>query len=213
MLVLNRRPGESIVIEHGIQLTVLSVTDRKVWLGIEAPGVDPAVRVSATAISEDVARLEIGAPRSVSMEGDRISVQVGGEGHPAIGAQATFSVNRTVGQSLDVGDGLQVGVGSVAKGNPCITLESPSIGSGLRITLIRPAGSYVRIGVEAPERRVYRKELWDDMVAANKAAAGEGDDLTSLLAGEHPAGGAQHAEKAAPAEDAAPAAGEKVRPS
>jgi sRNA-binding carbon storage regulator CsrA len=196
MLVLNRRPGESIVIEHGIQLTVLSVTDRKVWLGLEAPGIDPAVRVSATAVSDEVARLEIGAPTAVSMEGEAIRVEVGGEGHPAIAAQATFSVNRTVGQSLAVGEDLRIGVGSVAKGNPCITLESPTIGSGLRITLIRPAGSYVRIGVEAPDRRVYRKELWDDMVAANKAAAGEGDDLSSLLAGEPAPGGPPDASNA-----------------
>ena len=91
--------------------------------------------------------------------------------------------------------------------------QSIVINGDIRITVVSIRGNQVRIGVEAPERRVYRKELWDDMVAANKAAAGEGDDLTSLLAGEHPAGGAQDAEKAAPAEDAAPAAGEKVRPS
>ena len=184
MLVLNRRPGESIVIERGIHLTVLSVTDRKVWLCIEAPGVEPPVRVSATAISEEEARLEIGAPTALGLHGDDIRVEVGGEGHPALATQATFSLNRTVGQSLSVGDGLQVGIGSVAKGNPCITLDGPTIGSGVRITLIRPAGSYVRIGVEAPDRRVYRKELWDDMVTANQAAAGEDDDLSSLLAGD-----------------------------
>ncbi|MGH9088509.1 MAG: carbon storage regulator [Acidimicrobiales bacterium] len=181
MLVLNRRPGESIIIEHGINLTVLSVTDRKVWLCIEAPGVEPPVRVSASAVSDDAARLEVGAPTAITMDGDRIAVAVGGEGHPALSAQATFSLNRSVGQSVTVGDGLVVGIGSVAKGNPCVTLEGPKIGTGLRITLIRPAGSYVRIGVEAPDRRVYRKELWDDMVAANKAAAGEDDDLSSLL--------------------------------
>lgn len=184
MLVLNRRPGESIVIEHGIHLTVLSVTDRKVWLFLEAPGVDPPVRVSATAVSDEEARLEIGAPAAIAVDGDQITVEVGGEGHPAMATQATFSLNRSVGQSVAVGDGLRLGIGSVAKGNPCITIEGPSIGSGLRITLIRPAGSYVRIGVEAPERRVYRKELWDDMVAANQAAAGEDDDLSSLLAGD-----------------------------
>ncbi|MGH9082841.1 MAG: carbon storage regulator [Acidimicrobiales bacterium] len=192
MLVLNRRPGESIVIEQGIHLTVLSVTDHRAWLGIEAPGVDPPVRVSATAVSEDGARLEIGAPTSIAVDGDDVRVEVGGEGHPSLATQATFSLARRVGQSLAVGDGLRVGIGSVAKGNPCLTIEGPSFGSGVRITLIRPAGSYVRIGVEAPDRRVYRKELWDDVVAANRAAAGEGDDLSSLLAGENTPGSSGH---------------------
>ena len=105
-------------------------------------------------------------------------------GPPALAAQATFSLNRRVGQAVSVGDGLRLGIGSVAKGNPCITIEGVTIGDGLRITLIRPAGSYVRIGVEAPGRRVYRRELWDDMVASNKAAAGEDDDLSALLAAE-----------------------------
>jgi len=42
MLVLTRRPGESIVIGNGIKLTVVSVGPGRVKLGIEAP---PNVRV------------------------------------------------------------------------------------------------------------------------------------------------------------------------
>jgi sRNA-binding carbon storage regulator CsrA len=187
MLVLNRRPGESIVIEHGVQVSVLSVTDRKVWLCIEAPGVDPPVRVSATALSDTEARIEIGAPVSMSLEDGQARVEVARPGHPAIRAQATVGLNRRIGESVAVGDALRVGLGSLAKGNPSLTIEGPSIADGLRITLIRPVGSYVRIGVEAPDRRVYRKELWEDVMAANRAAAGEGE-LSALLEGNAPAG-------------------------
>jgi carbon storage regulator len=42
MLVLTRRPGESIVIGNGIKLTVVSVGPGRVKLGIEAP---PNVRI------------------------------------------------------------------------------------------------------------------------------------------------------------------------
>jgi carbon storage regulator len=42
MLVLTRRPGESIVIGNGIKLTVVSVGPGRVKIGIEAP---PNVRI------------------------------------------------------------------------------------------------------------------------------------------------------------------------
>lgn len=42
MLVLTRRPGESIVIGNGIKLTVVQVGPGRVKIGIEAP---PSVRV------------------------------------------------------------------------------------------------------------------------------------------------------------------------
>lgn len=180
MLVLNRRAGESIVIEDGVHLSVLSVTDRKVWLCIEAPCVDPPVRVSASAVSETEARIEIGAPVSVAIEDGEARVQVAGAGHPSIQSQATIGFNRRVGESVVVGDGLRVGLASLAKGNPSLTLEGPDMAEGLTITVIRPVGRYVRIGVDAPERRVYRKELWDEVMAANRAAAGD-TDLSALL--------------------------------
>ena len=37
MLILKRRPGESVKIGDGITVTVLAVTGRQVRLGIEAP--------------------------------------------------------------------------------------------------------------------------------------------------------------------------------
>ncbi len=183
MLVLNRRPGESIVIEHGVQVSVLSVTDRKVWLSIEAPGVDPPVRVSATAVSDTEARIEIGAPVSMSVDDNGVRVEVAHPGHAAVRAQATVGLNRRIGESITVGDALRVGLGSLAKGNPTLTIDGPEIAEGLRVTLIRPVGSYVRVGVEAPDRRVYRKELWADVMAANRAAAGDGE-LSALLDGK-----------------------------
>jgi carbon storage regulator len=38
MLVLSRRPNESIVIEGGIRVTVVSIRGNQVRLGFEAPG-------------------------------------------------------------------------------------------------------------------------------------------------------------------------------
>jgi sRNA-binding carbon storage regulator CsrA len=172
VLVLNRRAGESIVIEHGIEVRVLSVSGRKVWLRIEAPGIDPPVCVSATAASDDEARLEIRAPASASVDADGVRVEVGSTDHPSSLSHASLALNLHVGQAVAVGKSLRVGVGPMTRANPCLTIEGPSIGTGVRVTVIRPVGNYVRIGVEAPARRVYRKELWDDVMAAAMAAAG-----------------------------------------
>lgn len=49
MLVLMRRVGESIVIDGGIRVTVVSVQGEKVRVGIEAP---PDVRVDRQEIHE-----------------------------------------------------------------------------------------------------------------------------------------------------------------
>jgi len=47
MLVLTRRPGESIIIGNGIKLTVVSVGPGRVKIGVEAP---PSVRVDRAEI-------------------------------------------------------------------------------------------------------------------------------------------------------------------
>lgn len=44
MLVLTRKPGESIVIADNIQVTVLQIAGNKIRIGIEAPKNVPIVR-------------------------------------------------------------------------------------------------------------------------------------------------------------------------
>ncbi|MBX9582497.1 MAG: carbon storage regulator [Gemmataceae bacterium] len=51
MLVLTRKPGEQIVIGHGIRVTVVSVGPGRVKIGVEAP---PEVRVDRAEIHEKV---------------------------------------------------------------------------------------------------------------------------------------------------------------
>lgn len=164
MLVLNRRPGESVIIEPGVRVTVLSVADRRVRISLSAPDV-PEIHVSAVVASADAARLEVGPIGAITFDRDAIRVDTAPDGHPASGAEAAIALNRGVGQRVHVGDGAWVAVASIAKGNPCVAFGGDAIGEELRITLIRPAGSYVRLGVEAPSRRVYREELWEAMHA------------------------------------------------
>lgn len=51
MLVLTRRPGESIIIGNGIKLTVVNVGPGRVKIGIEAP---PSVRVDRAEVHDRI---------------------------------------------------------------------------------------------------------------------------------------------------------------
>jgi sRNA-binding carbon storage regulator CsrA len=181
MLVLNRRPGEAIVIEPDFRVTVLSVTDRRVWIGLRSSGPLPELRVSATVVSPDEARLEIVPMSSVVFEDGRVRIAAPAEDDPATAARAGLAVDRKPGERVEIGEDLWVAIASISKGNPCVTFGGKAIGDPFSITLIRPAGSYVRLGVDAPNRRVYREELWD-VVQAGEAKERRDDGLRAHAA-------------------------------
>ncbi len=187
MLVLNRRPGESIVVEGGIHVTVSSVVDRKVYLRVTAPGLDQPLRLSSAAVSEEDVRVEVGSPTSVRIGPDEVHVDVAGDDEPAVAVDAMLSVVRRIGESVTIGDGLTITVAAISKGNPCLVITGPAIGFSVTVTVLRTMGSYVRVGIDAPsDRRVFRKELWDDVAAANRAAAGDLTDDLAALVGDRP---------------------------
>jgi len=201
VLVLNRRPGESILVEEGIDICVLQAGTDSLFLRIAAPRVDPSVVLGATAVSTRELRLQIGAPSKAWIDEDGVHVEVAGGGHPATAGHATLSFSCRSGLVARVGEGLELGVGPTERGHPCLTLDGPAVGVQVRLALIRLSKSCVRLGVDAPGRRVYRKELWDAVVAANTAAAGTGVDVAGLSRrpGRPPAAGERR-----------PAAGERL---
>ncbi len=100
MLVLTRRPGESIVIGNGIKLTVVTVGPGRVKIGIEAPpnvridreeihariqqeqATDVLAVVSATAAGtgDQNTMITTGSNTEVSDQSDRRSASVGSPG-------------------------------------------------------------------------------------------------------------------------------------
>ena len=55
------------------------------------------------------------------------------------------------------------------------------IGEDTFITVVEIKGNQVRVGIEAPrEKRVFRKEIYDQIQAENKAAAGAQGSLEDL---------------------------------
>jgi sRNA-binding carbon storage regulator CsrA len=179
MLVLNRRPGESIVIEPDVRVTVLSVAERRVWIGLKSSAF-PALHISATVLSATEARLEIVPISSVALEDGQVRVTVGSDGEPGTLARAGLALDRRAGERVEVGEDMWVAVSSVSKGNPTLAFGGRAIGDDFGLTLIRPAGSYVRLGVDAPDRRVYREELWD-LVQSGQGTRehGGGTDVTA----------------------------------
>lgn len=180
MLVLNRRPGESIIIEPDLRVTVLSSTDRRVWIGLSAPGAFPELRVSAMVVSPERARLEIVPTSSIVFDGDRVRITTAAEGAAATTVRAGLAVDRKPGEWVEVGDDLRVAVASISKGNPTLEFGGEAIGDAFSVTLIRPAGSYVRLGVDAPDRRVYREELWNVVQAPDTSGLVEAQRAPEL---------------------------------
>ncbi len=177
MLVLNRRPGESIFVEGDIEIAVLRATHQAVWLRIAGARIAPAVLLGATALSAEELRLEVGAPLRAWVDDHEVRIEVASRAHLSAAKHATFSFHCRPGQVAKVGGGLELGVGPTERGHPCLTLGGEAVGVQLRLALIRLARSCVRLGIDAPGLRVYRKELWEELVTVNTAAAGTGGEL------------------------------------
>ncbi len=177
MLVLNRRPGESILVEGGLVLSVLRVANQVVWLKIAGETIAPPVLLGVTAVSHEELRLEIGAPLRAWVDEDGVRVEVASGGHLSVVKHATLSFLCRPGHVARVGEGLELWVEPTERGHPALTLAGPAVGAQVRLAMIRLTKACARIGVDAPGLRVHRKELWEELVAANTAAAGTSDDL------------------------------------
>ncbi|HYD55115.1 MAG TPA: carbon storage regulator CsrA [Gemmatimonadaceae bacterium] len=66
MLILGRRPGESIVIEGGIRIVVLAVDRKSVRLGIEAPPAVTILRGEIVTAIEDENRRATATPEAAA---------------------------------------------------------------------------------------------------------------------------------------------------
>lgn len=77
MLVLNRKPGESIMIGDDIEVTVVSVEENKVKLSVQAPKEVPVYRRE---IFDAIKEENIRAARSASQLGKKLGEMLPREG-------------------------------------------------------------------------------------------------------------------------------------
>lgn len=173
MLVLNRRSGESIIIEPDVRAMVLSIEEGRVWFQLHGLGTVSDLRLSATVVSVAEARLEIGPLVSVDFDAAGVRLRSAPTSHPAAAMQAGLSISRRVGERVEIDDEVWIEIGTLPKGNPSVAFGGVGVGEPFTLAVIRPSGSYVRIGVDAPNRRVYREELWDAVRMTKQDAGAE----------------------------------------
>lgn len=78
MLILSRRPGESLVLDGGIRIDILSSDGRTVRIGIEAPASVRILRAEIVASVEEETRRAAAATAQWAVE------RRGREGQPAV---------------------------------------------------------------------------------------------------------------------------------
>ncbi len=160
MLVLNRRPGGSIIIDPDIKLTVLSVVDHQVRIGLRSARVDPMLCVRAAVVAPTTVRVELGPMAAVSVEGDTVQVTLPERDRRVLRPDAVLAIDRQSGERIEIGGELWVSPSVTSDGFPCLTYGGRVIGERFSITAIRPQGGGVRLGIDAPARKVVREEIW-----------------------------------------------------
>jgi sRNA-binding carbon storage regulator CsrA len=178
MLVLRRRPNEAIVFDGGLVLTLAAVNSKVAWIAVSEAETADAVVVGLPATASDVAELAVRSPRLVERSGDHTSVQVAPEADP----DSVLVLSRPPGATIDI-QSIRLRVATINEERCYLELEASSLPAAVTLSVVSVSTVDARIGVNAPaELRVYRKEVWDEMQAANTAAAGEWSkaDLAAL---------------------------------
>ena len=179
MLVLRRRPNEAIVFDGGLMLTLVSVDGHDAWLDFSGGGLERPIALALPANASGHAALSLRNPRHVTLTGSTTVVELTGA-EEDLGAVLTLS--RHPGDSLQVGP-LCFLLTSIEEDRVYLELRTESLPAPVTLSIFTVSTVDARIGVNAPaELRVYRKEVWDEMQAANTAAAGEWtpEDLAAL---------------------------------
>jgi sRNA-binding carbon storage regulator CsrA len=169
MLVLRRRPNEAIVFDGGLVLTLAAVNSKVAWIAVSEPTETDPVVVGLPATATDVAELSVRSPRIIERSGDHTSVEVSPDADP----DSVLVLSRPPGATVEIGS-VRLRVATINEDRCYLELEASSLPAAVTLSVVSVSTVDARIGVNAPaELRVYRKEVWDEMQAANTAAAGE----------------------------------------
>ena len=154
MLVLRRRSNEAIVFEGGLSVTVVSLVDRRAWLGFEGPDIARARRARRVlAAADEEVCLGIRSPASVEHRGRVTSVTVAPspEGHEGRD-DAVLLLRRRPGESLEV-NGLSVSTSVSPAGEGHIAhlhVRTPRLADTISLSVLSASGVEARIGVRRP---------------------------------------------------------------
>lgn len=181
MLVLRRRAGEVIVFDGGLNLTVQAIAQHRAWLCFEAPSITNPVVISAFDADDERCLVAVASPTAIEYDEGTISVRTAPKGTAP--PEAHVVVPLHLGDRLGL-DGISFSLSGLAQNRPTLTIEVACLASPVGFSVHSITGAEARIGIEASDDvRVYRKELWLELLGANQAAAAEwnGGDLDELL--------------------------------
>jgi sRNA-binding carbon storage regulator CsrA len=164
MLVLRRRPCESIVFDGGLRIKVNALQDQRAWLAISAPELRTEIVLATIATTPDHACIAVRGPSAIAREAD---------GALALDVQdddLVLLVNRALGEAISF-PGLRVSVAAIETDRAVLALELAAVSGRLTISAFPATGGEVKIGIEAPrEVRVFREEVWRELESANTSA-------------------------------------------
>ena len=176
MLVLRRRPSESILFDGGLKMTLTSLQEHRAWLAFAAPCLHEPVTLAALGVEDERACVGIRGPRLVGDDGAALEVRTGG-------SEATvLLVNRAVGEQLAF-EGMTVTLQAIEAERAVLRLGLEVVPGPVDVSIFSVTGAEAKIGIEAPrEVRVFREEVWQELEAANAGAgaAWSETDLASL---------------------------------
>jgi carbon storage regulator len=178
MLVLRRRPSESILFDGGLKMTLAALHEHRAWLSFAAPCLTEPVTLAAVRVGPTGACLGVRGPRSLGEEGPTLEVRTGGP------ASAVLLVNRAVGEQLGF-QGMTVTLKAVEAERAVLRLGLEVVPGAVDVSIFSVTGAEAKIGIEAPrEVRVFREEVWQELEAANTGAGAPWSeaDLASLSA-------------------------------
>lgn len=180
MLVLRRRPNEAIVFDGGLVLTLVQVSGRSAWLSFSHPELPTSVELALPATATKRAELALRGVRSFARSETTSTVELAtaSDGDP----EAVLSFSREPGDTIVVGP-LSFNLSAIEDERVYLELRTKWLKSLVTLSIVTVSTVDARIGVNAPpELRVYRREVWEEMQAANTAAAGEwsAEDLAAL---------------------------------
>ena len=178
MLVLRRRPLESILFDGGLKLTLAGVVDQRAWLSLSAPCLSAEVVLSPLQTTAGSVCLALRGPRALSEDERGLHLELGGS------PDAVVLINRSIGQCVHT-SGLALSLKAVEAGRAVLKLELACIAGEIGVSIFSVSGAEAKIGIEAPrEVRVLRDEVWRELEAANAGAgaAWSEADLAALSA-------------------------------
>jgi sRNA-binding carbon storage regulator CsrA len=157
------------VFDGGLVLTLSSLNAKGAWCTFSEGGLSAPVELFLPLAAGETAELSLRSPRSVVRAGSLTTIELwtGETRDPA----TTLTLLREAGERFEVA-GLSLEIGSPQEGHLQLSVRNSTLPAAVTISIVSLSSADARVGVVAPpEVRVLRSELFEELKAANTAAA------------------------------------------